>query len=257
MTAIHVVGDVHGQLDKLDRLLRGAGLADARGRWGGGRTTLVFIGDFVDRGPHGVACIDRVMRLQRQAAAAGGEVLALLGNHDLALLAAYRFPDFVNNIGLTMEEDWLRTGGVPQDLEALTPEHVAWIQRLPAMALIGDTLLMHADSGLYLARGDSVDEVNAGFRAVLAGDDPAPFDEFFWWFSEHGAFEREPMLAELYLGRFGGLRLVHGHTPIDAVSAQRPEEVRSARVYHQGMCVNVDGGMYRGGPGFVYRLEHP
>ncbi len=25
-------------------------------------------------------------------------------------------------------------------------------------------------------------------------------------------------------------------------------------IYANGLCVNVDGGMYLGGPGFVYRL---
>jgi len=36
----------------------------------------------------------------------------------------------------------------------------------------------------------------------------------------------------------------------------RPDDqVTEPLVYAGGLCVNVDGGMYRGGPGFVYRAE--
>ena len=37
-------------------------------------------------------------------------------------------------------------------------------------------------------------------------------------------------------------------------TGQPPEDVREPLVYSRGRCVNVDGGMYLGGPGFVYQL---
>ena len=59
------------------------------------------------------------------------------------------------------------------DLERLTPDHVAWLQSLPAIALEGETLIVHADSDMYLRYGRSVDAVNAAFRAAISGDDTA------------------------------------------------------------------------------------
>ena len=63
-------------------LLRSTNLVTDELRWGGDNATLCFVGDFVDRGPDGIGCIELVMRLQREAADAGGQVIALLGNHE-------------------------------------------------------------------------------------------------------------------------------------------------------------------------------
>src|SRR5260221_4118178 len=76
-----IIGDVHGHLDVLLRVLRDAGLIDHAARWTGGAATLWFTGDFVDRGTQGLAAVDCAMRLQSEAAQAGGSVACLPGNH--------------------------------------------------------------------------------------------------------------------------------------------------------------------------------
>src|SRR2546428_8235051 len=88
---IYIIGDVHGQLKKLVKLLQDAQLVDAELSWRAGTATLWFMGDFVDRGPDSIAVLALVMRLQTAAAAAGGSVASLMGNHEMMLLAAYRF----------------------------------------------------------------------------------------------------------------------------------------------------------------------
>src|SRR5690242_8301691 len=88
---LFIIGDVHGQLEKLIRLLRGAGLVGKDLAWSGGGKRLWLLGDYVDRGPDGIGVLELVMRLQGEAARAGGEVGALLGNHDVLLLSARRF----------------------------------------------------------------------------------------------------------------------------------------------------------------------
>ena len=55
------------------------------------------------------------------------------------------------------------------------------------------------------------------------------------------------------LADFGGQRIVHGHTPISYMLGRPDALISAPLVYAGGQCVNVDGGMYRGGPGFVYR----
>jgi hypothetical protein len=68
---IYIIGDVHGQLKKLVKLLQDAHLIDAEYTWKAGTATLWFMGDFVDRGPDSIAVLDLVMRLQSESAAAG------------------------------------------------------------------------------------------------------------------------------------------------------------------------------------------
>lgn len=80
---IVAVGDVHGNAEGLDAILRQTGLIDARGGWSGGRAILVQTGDITDRGASVRAAMDRLISLERQAAAAGGRVHVLLGNHEV------------------------------------------------------------------------------------------------------------------------------------------------------------------------------
>jgi hypothetical protein len=80
---VYVIGDIHGQLQKLTKLLRDARLIDSSLAWSGGNATIWFMGDFVDRGPDGIAVIDLVMRLQQEAARAGGSICSILGNHEM------------------------------------------------------------------------------------------------------------------------------------------------------------------------------
>ena len=80
------VGDVHGELEGLTRVLHYAGLINSRGRWAGGSMTLVQMGDVVDRGPHCAETNEMLARLQHEAPRHGGRVIRLLGNHELELL---------------------------------------------------------------------------------------------------------------------------------------------------------------------------
>src|SRR2546426_12549058 len=63
--------------------------------------------------------------------------------------------------------------------------------------------------------------------------------------------------ARRFLSIFGGRQLIHGHTPISAMRRCPPEKVDSPWIYAGGQCVNVDGGMFLGGSGFVYQFHAP
>jgi Calcineurin-like phosphoesterase len=83
---IVAIGDVHGSYDKFVTLLHGTGLVDESLTWTGGNAHLVMLGDLVDRGRDDRKVIELVMRLQDEAGASGGQVHALLGNHDVMVL---------------------------------------------------------------------------------------------------------------------------------------------------------------------------
>ncbi|MDH3745378.1 MAG: metallophosphoesterase, partial [Acidobacteriota bacterium] len=77
------VGDLHGNHDKLIRLLTAAHVIDADLRWSGGEDHLVVAGDFLDRGAEDRQLMDLLRRLERESVAAGGRVHVLLGNHEV------------------------------------------------------------------------------------------------------------------------------------------------------------------------------
>jgi hypothetical protein len=243
-----VVGDVQGFLSPLRRVLRSANILSADDAWSAGNATLAVLGDLVDRGPDGVGVIDLLMRLQVQAASHGGRVQALIGNHDILLLAARGF-------GEPFMANWLLSGGMPHDLEALTDAQAAWLRALPAVVVERDAVLLHADAMFYLDYGSSPAEVNAAFRDILDSEDPVAHQRLLDQFGEHRAFQDPDGEVNLgtYLHTFGAARLIHGHTPIPRMLQVPPETVTEAHVYRDGRCANVDPGIYLGGPGFVYQ----
>jgi hypothetical protein len=92
------IGDVHGAYLPLVGLLADSGLISQEQRWIGGKTHLVMIGDLVDRGPRSRDVLDLIMRLQGEAAEAGGRVHVVLGNHEVM--------NMVGDLRYVTEEDF-------------------------------------------------------------------------------------------------------------------------------------------------------
>ncbi|KAH8927830.1 Metallo-dependent phosphatase [Atractiella rhizophila] len=79
---IVAIGDIHGDLPHLTRILRLASVADHRLKWSGKKTILVQTGDIVDRGRDTIAIYKLMESLREGAAKAKGQVVSLLGNHE-------------------------------------------------------------------------------------------------------------------------------------------------------------------------------
>jgi hypothetical protein len=249
---VFVVGDVHGHRDVLVELLRDAGLVDGGERWDGDGAVVWLVGDLVDRGPDGIGAIDLVRRLEQESQ---GAVRCLLGNHEAILLAVHRFGDAETSFpGTTFRDIWRANGGVDSDVRGLTPEHVDWIAARPALALEGDVLLMHADTDAYLARGRTIEGVNRSVTAALLDGSADEVDDLLEMLSDRMRL-LEPATVDGLLARFGGARIVHGHTPIASVRGVDPRMVTGPLLYGNGRVLNVDHCLFAGGPGFVTRLE--
>jgi calcineurin-like phosphoesterase family protein len=82
-TRIVAIGDVHGAFSEFVAILQKVGLIDANRRWTGGSSILVQTGDVVDRGPESRQALDLLMELQEAAAKQNGQVVPLLGNHEV------------------------------------------------------------------------------------------------------------------------------------------------------------------------------
>lgn len=79
---IYAVGDIHGRLDLLDRLLALIDGDDAARPHCA--SEIVFLGDLVDRGPDSRGVVERLLALSRS----GRPVRFLLGNHEQVFLRA-------------------------------------------------------------------------------------------------------------------------------------------------------------------------
>lgn len=77
--SLTVIGDIHGQADQLDALLaRLTHRPDFAKRW------LIFLGDFLDRGPEPRRALETVIALRHEHP----KFAAVMGNHDLAIAGA-------------------------------------------------------------------------------------------------------------------------------------------------------------------------
>ena len=168
------IGDIHGCRPMLEALL------DRCLRYAGGRTLrLVFLGDYIDRGPDSHGVIARLMALQELNP---GEVVCLRGNHEVILLDTVASGDhrqwFVNGGEATPASYGVAT------VRELPAEHLRWFASLPASFDDGSRFFVHA-----------------GVNPDRPLDDQNERDL---------AWIREPFLSRAH--DYGRL-IVHGHTP--------------------------------------------
>ncbi|MBI1899278.1 MAG: metallophosphoesterase [Acidobacteria bacterium] len=109
------IGDLHGDYEQFLVVLRAAGLVDARAKWIGGRAHLVQTGDVLDRGPDSRNIMDLLIELATEARRAGGQVHALIGNHetmnligDLRYTSPAEFDSFRTNDSETVRQKFYR-----------------------------------------------------------------------------------------------------------------------------------------------------
>jgi Calcineurin-like phosphoesterase len=186
--------DVHGAYDDLVRLLKAVGVVDGELRWAGGRAHLVSTGDLLDRGKDSRKVMDLLMRLQGEAAAAGGQVHVTLGNHEAmnllghvrdvapGELEAYSAEE-PPGVRERMRTEWIARNGPDSGAKfdarfpvgyfghrvALAPDGVygRWLHALPVAIMIDDTLFMHGGPSTVLS-GLSLPEINLRYRTALA-----------------------------------------------------------------------------------------
>ncbi len=260
VSATFATSDSHGHLTELTAALQRAGLLDEEFRWCGGSSRLWVLGDLLDRGPDGLGVIALVRRLVDEAAAAGGSVHPLLGNHEVIALGTRLFggTEVVHRgVVRTFESIWARNGGLDSDQDGIDADLFAWLAGLPAVGLDGDHLLMHSDTLAYLEWGDTVDDVNRAVREILAGDDPVAWLDVLVGLGRRHEYAGPsgPAAARTLLDALGGQRIVHGHSIIGDLFDTPVDSYSEPRLYADGLALDIDGGIYEGGPCLVARLS--
>lgn len=201
---IYAIGDVHGRLDLLDDLLIQIGADNAARR--PAATTLLFLGDLVDRGPDSAGVVERVRKL----AASDVNVRVLMGNHEEVFLAAVQHDlpalRFCCRIGgrETMvsygisDEEYQRLDYpelAERIAELVPPEHIEFIAGFEDVIVAGGYAFVHA-----------------GLRPNVPIADQRQRD--MRWI-------REPFLD--HQGAFEAF-VVHGHTILEDVD-ERPNRI--------------------------------
>lgn len=192
---IYAIGDVHGRLDLLLKAERKI-FQDMEVHGTSG--LIILLGDVIDRGPDSCAVIDYLLKPPPQYA----HRIVLCGNHEAALL------DFLDDPG--KHQWWLKFGGrqtllsygidadyflrrgrkargefVHTIRNAIPPEHLAFLAKLPVSVRIGRILFVHAG-------------VRPGIPIAEQSD-----HDMMWI--------REPFLSEG--PKLPPYIVIHGHTP--------------------------------------------
>ena len=167
----YVIGDLQGCAHEAEALLEKIALdagADSHAR-------ILFVGDLINRGPESLLALRRMKALAERS---GGRVEALLGNHDLHLLAV------ACGAQAASKSDTLDEILAAPDRDAL----MAWLRGRPLAMFVDAHLLVHAgvapqwDAAQTMALAGEVEDVLRGdgwvdFLAGMYGNQPDHWDD--------------------------------------------------------------------------------
>jgi serine/threonine protein phosphatase 1 len=214
--AVYAIGDVHGRLDLLEDLMARI-REDAQKHSADSERTLVFLGDYIDRGPESRGVVDAVMSDRP-----GFTTIRLLGNHEWALLS---FLD-----GKSDGLDWLSFGGLETLLSYGVPlrglpssgDAVRALQRALIDAVPTGHVTFYRQCLLHYTIGNYV-FVHAGVRPGIALEKQSQAD--LLWIRDDFLRVRTPLPGRI---------VVHGHTICDLPQNRRYR-------------INIDTGAFASG----------
>jgi Calcineurin-like phosphoesterase len=223
---IVAVGDVHGDLPQFTSVLRAAAVIDRDGNWSGGKTHLVQTGDLLDRGPDSRKLIELLMKLEKQAREAGGEVHCLVGNHetmnlygDLRYVSSADYAEYQ-----TDQSEALRAKAYKQ--------HVEDMSHNPQMAGV------QADEA-YRRKWESTHPLGSVERQSYFSAN----GEYGKWFRGHNAVIKINDMVFLH----GGISPKYSKTSIRKLNDEISKEMRDFSKLEGGMVMDQEGPLwYRG-----------
>lgn len=198
----YVLSDIHGDQAAFDRILDMIGLSEA--------DQLYILGDVVDRGPDGIVLLKKIREI--------GNCTLLLGNHEMMMINALRYPENGRYQGI-----W-QNNGCDETRKAFD-----------ALSLVEQGDLLQYLEGLPIQT--EIELAKERFLLVHA----APmelFDRLNWKYADSREFaiwyrlRYETNLAE-------GKMVIHGHTPTKMVRAQ---VWPTMRMFRFDGSINIDCG---------------
>ncbi len=204
---VFAVGDIHGRNDLLEDLLDQ--IRDYAAANPGRQNVLVFLGDYIDRGPDSKAVVDRLISLGRNGMA-GWQTVFLRGNHEQSLLNFLEDP--------MVYQQWRDFGGPAtllsygvrpprfDDEDAFFAARDELLARCPAshIEFYNSLVYMHEECDFVF--------VHAGIRPGVALNRQTERDML--WIRDE--FLMSDMLSDKIV--------VHGHTPAE-MPVQKPNRL--------------------------------
>jgi hypothetical protein len=258
------IGDLHGDIGSTRQAFKLAGAIDESDRWIDDNLTVVQLGDAIGRSYQDREVLDFLLALQQDAAAAGGRLHLLIGNHEVfgarlelrwvhddAYESFASIPDLnLDDPGLADLPAYQRPRGA-----ALLPGgyYARKLSEFPAVLRIGDTVFAHGGVTPHWANY-GVDQINVDVHKWFKGEtaeplstlgmDPGNFDDSVMQ-SRHFSIENAncEMLGES-LKILGAKRMVVAHTVQRTITSKC-----------DGLVWAIDTGMSRYYGGAIEVLE--
>ncbi len=209
------IGDVHGMYEKLIKLMD-------KIRFNPDEDLLIFLGDYIDRGPDPGRCLQYIFALQQKYP---DVVVCLMGNHEVMMSSYFmQKRGSYNNLIVDYAGSWLDNGGLEtlkqlDEMDADTKEELLqWVMNLPVKYQYQDYFFCHAgvDPDVPLAVQNEFDML---WRRQQ------------WW--------------EQYKGEE---TLVVGHTPVQKVMKLTGKERRTPKpLFLANHVIMCDTGAYMSG----------
>jgi hypothetical protein len=217
--ARHVaVGDVHGDFNDFIALLQKIGLIDDAHHWRGGKATLIQLGDLVDRGPEPREVMDLLISLERESEEAGGNVVVLLGNHEVMnLMGDLRYVTTQNYRSFADAKSEERRRSAWKDYTKWRTSHAALLAELPPTFRLSEEEWLAQHPVGFLEQRDAF----------------APAGEYGSWIRRHAAVAKLDGIVYVH----GGLNGSVAALGTDSINSQVEQEIRafdSAKSYLSG-----------------------
>ena len=210
----YAIGDIHGELQKLQALYAKI-LRHREVHFKDLHLRLVYLGDYVDRGPDSAGVVEFLLHMSGEADV---EVVCLAGNHEDLMVKALSSPN------AQPFENWISAGGDStlesyqrSDRYGLLHRHVDWLRTLPNVSIDQAARQVFVHAG------------------ILPNEFPEPNDETCLWTRSTKFLN----VANWKGSDLEGWTVVHGHTP---VPLHEPEVHKGP-----GTRINVDTGAVFGG----------
>jgi hypothetical protein len=258
-TDIFAVGDVHGDYDRLVKLLAAARIIEPPGSpemvtWIADKSVLVFTGDLIDKGPRCVEVLRLVRSLRDAAARQGGQVVILMGNHEAEFLA-----DPTANKTKDFADDLRRAGIVPQETAACGGDLGQFLCSLPFGARVRDWFFSHGGNtgGRSMEQlgsnlQDAVEKEGFGTQQLVGGNsllearlgEEGPNGRS--WFDIESPKRTEEQLLASYARALGVAHFVQGHQHQKVLFEDGQQRNAGEMFQWRGLLFLIDVGMSEG-----------
>ncbi len=234
-----VLSDIEGNFEGFKMMLLGAKVIDKNFNWTFGTGHIVLLGDYFDRGLNVTECLWLAYKLEREAAAAGGKVHFILGNHEILNLEGqlqYVRKKYLENAAL-MGETYGRLFDNNSELGR-------WLRTKNAVERIGDYVFCHggispelAATALTLREINTISRQHLGIplEEITDTDALTIFDQkvgIFWYRKAAKNLLSSDEVTQIL--RFAkAKRMVVGHTLQNEISALYKGQVICIDMYHE------------------------